>query len=312
MKQSRRVSVPSGVSSFFEICDRTSEGKRIKDPLRVGARGGGFIIEKGTSTVVRSSAQLKRDEIRLNDKLSPEALTSQTVVNLVRRDFKIPFVSISHTILPPIGQGFGTSGAGALATAIAINDLFDLKFSLSKAAEYAHVAEINNLTGLGTVISLASGTGAIGLVTEPGTYSVGRTDAILTDADEFTLVCAVFGPVRKSPILSNERSRLMINRFGKSTLRKILEEPTPTRLLSESRVFSEQTGLASSELLRLSEKAVKSGAIGSTPNMIGDAIHSLVEKKQRNRFIAEFSRFISKEFLFESDIVQIGPRIGPL
>ncbi len=309
MKQSRTVYAPSGVSSFFEICDRTPDGDPLQDPLRAGARGGGFIIGKGTTTVAHSSTDLKQDEVLINGKVSHQARTSLEVIQLIRQQFEIPPVKILHTILPPIGQGFGTSGGGALATSIAIGDAFDLRFSLSKAAEFAHIAEINNHTGLGTVISLASGTGAIGLVTEPGSYGVGRTDAILADSDDFTLVCAAFNPIVKSSVLSNERSRLKINEFGKSTLLKILEDPTPERLLAESRVFSEKSGLASTELLKLSEKGVKSGAVGATPNMIGNAVHCLVEKRRYTKFMEEFSKLVSREFLFESELTQSGPKI---
>ena len=189
----------------------------------------------------------------------------------------------------------------SLACSIAVGDLFDLKFTLSRAAEFAHKSELNSVTGLGTVISLASGTGAIGLVTEPGSYSVGRTDAILSHLDNFMLVCAAFGPIKKSSVLSNERSRAAINRFGRSTLEKILDDPTPERLLSQSRIFSEKTGLASRDFLNLSDEAVKSGAIGATPNMIGNAIDCLVEKKRYDTFMRVFLWVGAEESLFASE-----------
>lgn len=309
MKQSKTVYVPSGVSSFFEICDRTPEGYPIEDPLRIGARGGGFIIRKGTTTAAYSTPELKQDEVLICGRPSPEARTSLGVIDLIRRTFEIPPVRIAHEVLPPIGQGFGTSGAGALATSIAVADLFDLKFSLSKAAEFAHISEINNLTGLGTVISLTSGTGAIGLVTEPGSYSVGRTDAILCDYDEFALVCAAFGPIRKSSVLSDRKSRQRINEYGRSTLLKILDDPTPKVLLTESKIFSEKTGLASLELLRLCDLGVESGAVGAAPNMIGNAIHCLVPRAQYSSFMKKFSRVVPPGSLFESELTQSGPKI---
>src|SRR5579862_6898207 len=176
---SRKIFVPSGVSSFFEICDRQPDGSRISNPLEIGARGGGFVIKKGTITQASTPAGLKQDEIIIGDRKVEDAKTSLRVIQLLREEFNIPAVRVHHEITPPIGQGFGTSGAGALATSIAVSDLFDLKLTLSKAAGFAHIAEIQNLTGLGTVISLASGGGAVGLVTEPGTYSIGRTETIL-------------------------------------------------------------------------------------------------------------------------------------
>jgi pantoate kinase len=307
MKQSRTVYVPSGVSSFFEICDRDHEGRKLTDPLRIGARGGGFIIAKGTTTIA-STSQSSSDEILINGSLSPQAKTSLAVIRRVREKFSIPSVRVSHTIFPPIGQGFGTSGAGALSTSVALGDLFDLKFSLTEASNYAHIAEIDNLTGLGTVISLASGNGAIGLVTEPGSFSIGRTDSILCNPEEYTLVCAAFGAINKPSILSDESSRNRINESGRQTLKNIMKDPTPQRLLEESRLFSESTRLATTELLKLSDRAVEFGAVGAAPNMIGNAVHCLVENARHKVFLEKFSGLAPKDSLFESSLIQSGPR----
>ena len=309
MSQSRRVYVPSGVSSFFEICDRSSEGNRLEDPLRIGARGGGFIIEKGTTTIASNPPELIRDEVLINGRVYSGARTSLGVIRLIRSEFNIPPVRISHVILPPIGQGFGTSGAGALATSVAIGDLFHLKFSLSRAADFAHISEIENLTGLGTVISLASGTGAVGLVTEPGSFSMGKTDAILIDPSDFVLVCATFGPIKKSIVLSDEHSRLKVNEFGRIALQRILDNPTPDVLLTESRKFSELSGLGSKDLLKISDAASKLGAVGATSNMIGNAIHCLVERSKYDSFMERFSNMVPRESIFESSLIQSGPRI---
>jgi pantoate kinase len=123
-------------------------------------------------------------------------------------------------------------------------------------------------------------------------------------------VCAAFGPIKKSGVLSHKSSRAAINRFGRSTLEKILDDPTPERLLSQSRIFSEKTGLGSRNLLILADKAVKSGAIGATSNMIGNAIHCLVEKNRYRTFVEVFSNLVGKESLFESELIQSGPRIS--
>jgi pantoate kinase len=309
MNQSRCVYVPSAVSSFFEICDRDNNNVPLQDLLQMGARGGGFILEKGTKTSAFSLEESSQDEILINGTRARDAQTSLGVVKLIRDRFHIPPVRISHEISAPIGQGFGTSGAGALATSIALGDLFDLRFTLAKAAEFAHISEITNLTGLGTVISLASGTGAMGLVTEPGTYSVGRTDAILADPESFVLVCVTLGPIKKSIVLKNDDLRSRINENAEITLLRILDDPTPARLLAESRIFSEKTGLASTHLLKLSDTAVESGAVGATPNMIGNAIHCLVETTHYKSFMKNFSALIPREVIFESRLIQSGPKI---
>jgi pantoate kinase len=190
-----------------------------------------------------------------------------------------------------------------------LGDLFELHFTLKEAADFAHVAEIQCVTGLGTVISLASGGGPVGLVTEPGSYSVGRTDVILADYEKYLIVCASFGPIEKSSILSNENARMRVNEFGRKTLDKILKDPTPEALLKHSREFSEKAGLGSRNLLKLSDKAVELGALGATPNMIGNAIHCLVLKSRRDHFVQGFLKLVPKKFIFESELARNGPFI---
>lgn len=303
-KSSRSVYVPSAVSSFFEICDRTHQGEPVKDLLAVGSRGGGFVIKRGTITRASKS---KTDSITINSEVAPKARTTRRVVELMRGKFRFGPVKISHLIEPPIGYGFGTSGSGALGTAIALSDLFGLNLSLASVSAFAHTAEVESVTGLGTVLSLASGAGAFGLVTEPGSYSVGRVDSIMADPTEFKLVCACFGPIEKSSILQDATKREKVNEFGRLTLDAILNDPTPSSLLSRSRLFAERTGIASKALLSLSDKAVKIGAMGATQNMIGNAIHCLVKSNQSRKFVASLHKEMPTGSVFVSDLVHSGP-----
>jgi pantoate kinase len=305
---SRRIYVPSAVSSFFEICDTEPDGSSISDELRIGARGGGFVIQRGnTSRALKSN--LGSDSVIINGKSAPDARTSLKVVELLRKDYDIPHVKIYHKIEPPIGSGFGTSGAGAIGATIALSDLFDLKLSLSQASDYAHRAEIESVTGLGTVISLISGSGAMGLVTEPGSFSVGRVDSLLNNFSDYILICASFGPIEKSTVLQEEGMRRKVNEFGHEALEQILRDRTPESLLYHSRIFAEKTGIASSKLLKLADDAKKLGAIGATQNMIGNAIHCLVSRSKRRKFLVSFGRIVPRNCLFESNLSQSGPRI---
>ncbi len=97
--------------------------------------------------------------------------------------------------------------------------------------------------------------------------------------------------------------------LGQSPFKRILDNPTPEVLLMESRQFSEKTGLASRELLKLSDIASNSGAVGATPNMIGNAIHCLVERSKYKSFMERFSEVVPKQSMFESDLIQSGPQI---
>ncbi len=301
-KRSRIVSVPSGVSSFFEICDKNKDGSKIKDPLRIGARGGGFIIERGTKTVVLTNESIKEDAVIVNGKLTSSARTTLRVIELLRKEFAIRPVKVIQKVEPPIGTGFGTSGAGALSTAIAISDLFELGLTLSKAADFAHIADVESVTGLGTVISLAASPGSVGLVTEPGSYSVGRVDAILGDYSDYTLICACYAPIEKSTVLQRNTRKNLINKFGRRALESIQDSPTAESLLYHSRIFAEKSGIGTRQLLSLADKAVRMGAVGATQNMIGSSVHCLVQKRKRKAFVDSFRELVPKENLFESDL----------
>jgi pantoate kinase len=307
-KISKRVYVPCAVSSFFEICDTELDGTKISDELRIGSRGGGFVIKRGNSTTV-SPSRKNTDTVVINGKAAPQARTSLKALELLRKDYDIPHVNVSHLILPPIGSGFGTSGAGAIGSTIATSALFDLHLTLGEASGYAHRAEIQSVTGLGTVISVISGSGAMGLVTEPGSFSVGRVDSLLNNYSDYTLICACFGPIEKSTVLRDEEKRRKVNEFGHEALKEILRERTPESLLYHSRNFAEKTGIASPKLLKLADEAKRFGAIGATQNMIGNAIHCLVAKSMRRKFLASFRKIVPKNSLFESDLSQSGPRI---
>jgi pantoate kinase len=307
-KVSRAVYAPCAVSSFFEICDREPDGSKITDILRIGSRGGGFVISKGNTTRVKFGDSIKRDSVAINGKEEPKARTTLKAVQLMREHYHFPSVKVTHQIEPPIGSGFGTSGAGAVGTVIAISDLFDLHLTLSQACAFAHRAEVESVTGLGTVISIISGSGAVGLVVEPGSYSVGRVDALLADYNEYSLICAWFGPIEKSTVLQSEEKRKKVNEYGRSTLDSILKERTPESLLNHSRRFAELTGIGSPELLNLADRAKKLGALGATQNMIGNSIHCLVPKRIRNKFLVSFGRLVPRKTIFETKLCHSGPK----
>lgn len=307
-KSSRLVYVPSAISSFFEVCDRDEQGRKIADPARVGSRGGGLKIAKGTHTRAHS-LEGGRDRVTING-VEVDAKTTKRVIERLRATYGFGPVHVEHRVEVPVGAGFGTSGAGALATALALSDLFGLKLTLAQAARIAHIAEVECVTGLGTVTALAQGGGAIRLVTEPGAYGIGQVDTILDDYEAYMVVCAHFGPIEKSTVLLNEERVRLVNRYGRETLKRILEEPSPRTLLQHARVFAEKTGLATRKILELADRAVEKGAVGATQNMIGNALHCLVEKDRAEALAGWLRSAVGGEGeVFVSALSDSGPRI---
>ena len=76
-----RAFAPAAISSFFEIHD-TEAGKPIADLERVGARGGGFGIEKGVSTEVTVRESNKSSvNVFINSDCAEEARTTKKVID---------------------------------------------------------------------------------------------------------------------------------------------------------------------------------------------------------------------------------------
>ena len=167
MKKTAKAFAPAAISSFFEIHD-TENNKPIVDLERVGARGGGFGLQKGVLTEVTvEEAKSPGITVIINGKRTPEAQTTKMVIeNLLSKLQKSYVVIVNHKIDVPIGTGFGTSAGGALTAGLALKEALNLPLTYNQIGKIAHVAEIQCQTGLGTVSSLTF-TGGCVLVVEP-------------------------------------------------------------------------------------------------------------------------------------------------
>ena len=127
---------PGNPSCVFVICPD-------KDPAKMGSLGVGISLQKG---VIVSAKKSRKLVVKVNDK----NMYFPTVLDVIRELAEEPvFVKIKYHF--PYGCGFGMSGASALATAYALNELFKLKKTNRELAMIAHIAEVNNRTGLGDV-----------------------------------------------------------------------------------------------------------------------------------------------------------------
>ncbi|UCG45853.1 MAG: hypothetical protein JSV58_03550 [Candidatus Bathyarchaeota archaeon] len=270
-----RAFCPAGISSFFQICDKTKDGEAITDPARVGARGGGFAIETGVSTEVRAvEAEEERISIFIDGKPAPYAETTRTVAeSLLREAGKILDIAIEHRVDVPIGAGFGSSAAGALGTALALSRMLGINLTYNQLGRIAHVAEVKCLTGLGTVGPLLLGGCAI--TTEPGAPGYSVIDRIPISSDH-RIVAVTYRPLpTKDTLLSQER-RPLINKWGLKTVERIVGNPSLENFMQASKEFALKTGFATGRIKRLIAVAEKAGAVGAAQNMLGEAVHALV------------------------------------
>ncbi len=307
MKEAKAFS-PAGISSFFEICDTASDGSPILDLEQIGARGGGFGIQKGVKTEVCVSEQdFNSIDIVINEERARNAETTGTVaktlLNMVDEQYK---VEIRHTVEIPIGAGFGSSAAGALGAALALSRALDLNLTYNQIGRIAHVAEVKCKTGLGTVGPLML-SGCV-LTVEPGAPGIALIDRIPLSAD-YVIVAGVFGSIPTKQVLSSPSKREAVNKWGRKTLEKILSEPSLENFLDCCFDFAEKTGFMTERLRTLAKSAKKAGGIGAAQNMVGEAIHALTTLENAENVVQAFKQVLPHEKILVAKIDLQGARL---
>jgi pantoate kinase len=299
---------PSGISSFFEICDSTPNGSPISDPEKAGARGGGFGIQKGTTTKVTvSSVETNCIRVFINRKETPEAETTKLVAQMLLEQVDKAYdVTIMHKVDVPIGAGFGSSAAGALTTALALSRALDLSLTYNQLGKLAHVAEVKCKTGLGTVGALMLG-GCV-LTLEPGAPGIALLDRIPISADH-VVVAGVFDLIPTKEVLSSPEKRRQVNKYGRKTLECILSEPSLENFLACCLSFAEEADFMTPRLRGLAKLAEKAGAIGAAQNMVGEAIHALTTLENVENMVHAFKRVLPREKIIVARVDVQGARL---
>jgi len=299
---------PAGISSFFGIRDREIDGKPIMNPLRVGAIGGGFVVSRGVKTEVQVERSRKdRFTVFLNGQRSVDATVTQTAIRSVlgKAGFHAK-VTVRHAIEPPVGCGYGTSGAGALSTALALSQALDLSMTYHEIGQIAHVAEIRCKTGLGTVGPLMVGGNVI--TVQPGAPGLSVVDQIPLKSS-YRVVTGCFGPISKQIALGNRALYSRINMCGRLALRDILRKPNPRNFLFTSQKFAKEIGLMTESVRRLLRAMESGGAVGAAQNMLGEAAHALVEEREAHRVYKAIKRYLPVKQIFMTDVEFQGARV---
>jgi pantoate kinase len=300
---------PAAISSFFEIHD-TEDGKPIADLEKVGAIGGGFGLEKGvTTTVTAQEASKNSISIFINSKPATEAKTTKQVMETLLSEATAKYaVTVEHQIEVPIGTGFGTSAGGALTAGLALRDALGLPLTYNQIGKIAHIAEIQCLTGLGTVSSLTFSGGCV-LVVKPGAPGICQIDRIPI-SPKYMVVAGFFkSTISKKSVLSSPQKKREINSFGKKTLEAILAEPTLENFLDCCWEFSQKAGFATEKICQLVAFAKKAGAVGAAQNMIGEAVHAVVHEEYVNSVAEAFKQTLPPQQVIISKIDFQGARL---
>ena len=281
------IKVPHRISGFFEIVDEIN-GKKINDPEKIGSRGAGFNLNSFGTTELYLE---KLDDIKescynifINGKeMNEKAETSNYIIKncLKALDFSYD-IKVFHNFDLPVGSGFGASGSGALGCVYGLNNLLDLNLTSFEKGRIAHIAEVVNRTGLGTVCGQLGG--GLCILLEPGYPCVFERINI---SNEIIVICGSYGEIHTKSILNDPQLSKNIKTAGKKALRLLLEKPNLYNFVRVSYQFVLGSKILSilnlSEIEQLLKDLNKLKIIGASMNQLGRSVFIFCKKSSEKQ-----------------------------
>jgi pantoate kinase len=304
------IRVPHRISGFFQIVDEIN-GQKIQNPEKIGSRGAGLTLTGyGYTKVSIDESEVNKFEIIINgDKQNESASTTYYICNYLKEKFKNPVnITIDHKFELPVGCGFGASGSGALGAALGVAYLMDLNLMYNESARIAHIAEVENKTGLGTVAGLW--VGGLSIVLEPGyPFYVDR----IFYPPNLKVVCGTFGELKTKSVLSNPVLSAKIKNAGKQAMENILKSPNIFTFMDESINFVEKIDILNllnlSECRELISSLNKVKKVKSSMNQLGKSVFSICFPEEINLVLEIFESYKPEIQIYELEICPSGPII---
>lgn len=249
---------PGNISCVFKIIPH-------QDPRLMHSLGMGFTVREGVRATVETA---QGQEVLFNGR----ALEIPTVRGALAR-LQAPPLRVELETPLPLSCGFGLSGAAALATVHAVNALLGLGCSREELAMAAHVAEVEQLTGLGDVCNQHHGGCLLKLV--PGQ----PLNAARLAVPEQAIYYRYFGPILTREVLVDPRRRERINRAADQALGLLkgqlgLAQVDFEACIRLSRAFAAASGLLADERVLRAIAQIEAGGGAGSMIMLGNAVFS--------------------------------------
>ncbi|HJN57115.1 MAG: hypothetical protein QF436_03390 [Candidatus Woesearchaeota archaeon] len=272
MLKTAKAFAPGNISCIFVI-------KKGNNPKKSGSLGVGFTVNKGVFVAIKKINNAnKKNIIFFNNK----KINFPTVDSVIRKltDKKVK-VSIKSQL--PLGCGFGISGASAIAAAYALNKLFNLKKPEKELAFMAHVAEVENMTGLGDVTNQYYG-GFLIKHKPSYTFEVKKTNI-----KNKAVYCRYFSGINTKKILPDKKIKNKINQAGLKSLKKIknLDKKIMNlkNLIRISKEFSIESRLLKNKKVIETIRNIEKNKGNASMIMLGNSIFSDVPFKGSRKLI---------------------------
>jgi pantoate kinase len=282
-KREVEVEVPHRISGFFEIVDEIN-GIVINNPERIGSRGAGFNLSAIGRTKIKVEGLDKFDsqEIEIfinNEKVNEKAETTYYIYNYIKKFLENSVkITIFHNFDLPVGCGYGASGSGALGSIYGLNHVLNLRLSNKEKGKIAHIAEVVNRTGLGTVCGQLRG--GLCILKEPGYPCVSESIKV---PKNLKIICGSFGMIHTKSILTDPVLNLKIKRAGRRAQKKLLQKLSIGSFIRASIKFVEETDIL--EILDLYEidelvrRLNKLKILGASMNQLGRSVFAICKEE---------------------------------
>jgi len=302
------IKVPHRISGFFEIVDKLN-GISIENPQLVGSRGAGFNINNFGITEITS--QEPKDpscstcQIFINGaELNEKAETTHFIFDYLKHKFKKPsHLIIEHDFDLPVGSGYGASGSGALGTVYGISSLLKLKISDYEKGKIAHIAEVSNKTGLGTICGQLGG--GLCILKEPGYPCVSER---IQFPSNLSIVCGSFGMIHTKSILNNHRLNMNIKKAGREALTKLLQDPSIYTFMNASIEFVQNSHILDilqlTTIRELIQDLNKLNITGASMNQLGRSVYAVCNKRDKAKVLDVFDGYRPEINIIETNIYE--------
>jgi pantoate kinase len=251
-----RAFAPGNVSGVFKIISDA-------DPAKMHSLGMGFTVADGVTVTVAEAESTSVD-------FNGVRIDFSTVRSVVAKLTELPLRVEIHTELPLSG-GFGLSGASSLATAFAVNALLDLGKTERELGMAAHVAEVENLTGLGDIAGQFNGGCLVKLI--PGDPLA----AITLPVPEQVVYYRYFSPINTKDVIGHPEQRERINAAAAVALEalgrlKDRNESEFSSYIEIAKEFSIQSGLLVDENVKAAIDECEAAGGAASMIMLGNAV----------------------------------------
>ncbi len=251
-----------------------------RDPRARGSLGAGLVLDVGVLAEAEWSPTA-RSAVRVASASTGRlGITEEVARRLVARRRGRLTVRLAHDL--PIGQGFGSSAAGALATALAASRVLGLP--RVRAIQTAHLADLYGRGGLGGVAAILGG--GLEVRRRPGIPPFGR---VARRPVSGTIAVATVGAPIPSPTVLADPHRLRRFALGARLLDRLGERPDLEAFWEASERFTDGARLASPRL-RSAVRALRRRGARAAQAMFGGALFASFPSEKIRSSVLRWAR----------------------